>query len=80
MIAEGAPAPDFELRDDQGSTVKLSDLRGKSVVLYFYPKDDTLASFYSIAFVRGPTTNCQPSASLSDWPGLATATAPPSRA
>ena len=41
MIEEGKPAPDFELQSDSGETVKLSDLRGKQVVLYFYPKDDT---------------------------------------
>jgi peroxiredoxin Q/BCP len=41
MIAEGQPAPDFELASDSGGRVKLSDLRGKPVVLYFYPKDDT---------------------------------------
>ena len=41
MVEEGKPAPDFELRSDSGETVKLSDLRGKQVVLYFYPKDDT---------------------------------------
>jgi len=41
MITEGKPAPDFELQTDSGETVKLSDLRGKQVVLYFYPKDDT---------------------------------------
>ena len=41
MIQEGKPAPDFELTSDAGETVKLSDLRGKPVVLYFYPKDDT---------------------------------------
>jgi peroxiredoxin Q/BCP len=41
MVAEGKPAPDFELTSDAGETVKLSDLRGKPVVLYFYPKDDT---------------------------------------
>ena len=39
--AIGEPAPDFELQADDGSTVRLSDLRGKRVVLYFYPKDDT---------------------------------------
>ena len=37
----GSPAPDFELNADDGSTVRLSDLRGQRVVLYFYPKDDT---------------------------------------
>ena len=41
MIEEGQPAPDFELTSDSGETVKLSALRGKPVVLYFYPKDDT---------------------------------------
>ena len=41
MIEEGQAAPDFELESDAGETVKLSDLRGKPVVLYFYPKDDT---------------------------------------
>ena len=41
MVEEGKPAPDFELGSDSGETVKLSDLRGKPVVLYFYPKDDT---------------------------------------
>jgi thioredoxin-dependent peroxiredoxin len=39
--AEGEPAPDFTLTSDSGETVSLSDLRGKPVVLYFYPKDDT---------------------------------------
>ena len=37
----GDPAPTFELPADTGGTVKLEDLRGKRVVLYFYPKDDT---------------------------------------
>ena len=41
MVEEGLPAPDFELEADSGETVKLSELRGKPVVLYFYPKDDT---------------------------------------
>jgi thioredoxin-dependent peroxiredoxin len=41
MIEAGSRAPEFELRADDGSTVRLSDLRGKRVVLYFYPKDDT---------------------------------------
>src|SRR5258707_15108846 len=41
MIEEGKPAPDFELPSDAGETVTLSGLRGKPVVLYFYPKDDT---------------------------------------
>lgn len=37
----GDPAPTFELPADSGGTVKLEDLRGKRVVLYFYPRDDT---------------------------------------
>src|SRR5437879_2409351 len=41
MVEEGKPAPDFELASDSGEHVKLSDFRGKPVVLYFYPKDDT---------------------------------------
>ena len=41
MIEEGKPAPDFELTTDTGETVRLSSLRGRPVVLYFYPKDDT---------------------------------------
>ena len=39
--AVGSPAPDFTLTADDGATVRLSDLRGQRVVLYFYPKDDT---------------------------------------
>jgi thioredoxin-dependent peroxiredoxin len=41
VIEEGKPAPDFELQSDTGDSVKLSDFRGRPVVLYFYPKDDT---------------------------------------
>ena len=41
MLAEGDAAPDFTLTSDAGDQVKLSELRGKPVVLYFYPKDDT---------------------------------------
>ena len=37
----GTLAPDFEAMTDSGEKIKLSDLRGKRVVLYFYPKDDT---------------------------------------
>jgi peroxiredoxin Q/BCP len=40
-IEEGATAPDFTLKSDKGQDVRLSELRGKPVVLYFYPKDDT---------------------------------------
>ena len=38
---EGKAAPDFSLTSDAGETVSLSSLKGKPVVLYFYPKDDT---------------------------------------
>ena len=41
MVEQGKEAPDFELATDAGDKVRLSDLRGKQVVLYFYPKDDT---------------------------------------
>ena len=40
-VEEGETAPDFTLPADDGRQVKLSDLRGKPVVLYFYPQDDT---------------------------------------
>ena len=40
-LTEGKKAPDFTLKDDNGQAVKLSALKGKTVVLYFYPKDDT---------------------------------------
>src|SRR3954453_13327441 len=41
MIEPGDKAPDFELPDQDGNPVKLSDLKGQTVVLYFYPKADT---------------------------------------
>ncbi len=41
MIEPGEEAPDFQLPDQDGETVKLSELRGQPVVLYFYPKADT---------------------------------------
>lgn len=41
MVEEGKPAPAFTLPSDGGNTVSLESLRGKPVVLYFYPKDDT---------------------------------------
>jgi peroxiredoxin Q/BCP len=40
-VTEGDTAPDFELPDQDGKPVRLSSLRGKPVVLYFYPKADT---------------------------------------
>jgi thioredoxin-dependent peroxiredoxin len=41
VVEEGKPAPDFELTSDAGERVRLSSFRGKPVVLYFYPRDDT---------------------------------------
>lgn len=41
MLDDGAAAPDFTLPQDGGDDVTLGDLRGRTVVLYFYPKDDT---------------------------------------
>jgi thioredoxin-dependent peroxiredoxin len=41
MLNIGDPAPDFELVSDQGEPVSLSDLRGRRVILFFYPKADT---------------------------------------
>jgi peroxiredoxin Q/BCP len=41
VVETGKPAPDFALRSDSGETVRLSDLRGHPVVVYFYPRDDT---------------------------------------
>ena len=40
-LPPGTPAPDFSLPDDHGRTVALSSLKGKNVVLVFYPGDDT---------------------------------------
>lgn len=41
MLSKGDTAPDFTLPADGGGTVRLADLRGRRVVLFFYPKDDT---------------------------------------
>lgn len=41
MLAAGDPAPDFTLPDQDGNSVTLSDLRGETVVVYFYPRADT---------------------------------------
>lgn len=41
MLTPGTKAPPFSLPSDSGETIELSDLKGKKVVLYFYPKDDT---------------------------------------
>lgn len=41
MVSEGDTAPDFELEGDSGEIIRLGDLKGKPVVVYFYPRDDT---------------------------------------
>jgi len=41
MLSEGRKAPDFKLPDDSGKTLQLAKLKGRPVVVYFYPKDDT---------------------------------------
>ena len=41
MLKPGDPAPDFMVKDHTGRTVRLSDYRGKEVILWFYPKADT---------------------------------------
>lgn len=53
MIQPGDLAPDFELPDAEGQPVRLSSLRGRSVVLYFYPADHTMGcTLQTRAFVR----------------------------
>jgi peroxiredoxin Q/BCP len=59
VIEEGRPAPDFELESDSGETVRLSDLRGKPVVLYFYPKDDTPGCTRQACGIRDAWTEFQ---------------------
>jgi peroxiredoxin len=49
VVSPGDQAPDFELPDQDGEPVRLSSLRGKPVVLYFYPKADTLEVEFEIA-------------------------------
>ncbi len=41
MLETGQEAPDFDVMDHNGNRVRLSDLRGQKVVLWFYPKADT---------------------------------------
>lgn len=41
MLKEGDKAPDFTAKDDNGNNISLKDFRGKKIVLYFYPKDNT---------------------------------------
>ena len=41
MLDVGTPAPDFEVTDHGGNTVRLADFRGKKLLIWFYPKADT---------------------------------------
>jgi len=41
LLKAGTPAPDFEVKDHHGDTVRLSDFAGRRVLLWFYPKADT---------------------------------------
>ena len=50
LLEAGVPAPDFSLPDKDGSTVTLSSLRGKKVVLYFYPRDNTPGCTFAGAY------------------------------
>jgi thioredoxin-dependent peroxiredoxin len=57
VVEEGKPAPDFELESDSGNRVRLSSLRGRPVVPYFYPESETNRSFRSrctLGHVSGP--------------------------
>jgi peroxiredoxin Q/BCP len=57
MIEPGQQAPDFELPDQDGRAVKLSDFRGTSVVVYFYPKADTSGCTVQACGVRDHRTD-----------------------
>ncbi len=57
MIGPGDPAPDFTLPDQRGNQVKLSDLQGQTVVLYFYPKADTPGCTTQACSVRDHRTD-----------------------
>jgi peroxiredoxin Q/BCP len=57
MIKPGEQAPDFELPDQDGNPVRLSDLRGHRVVLYFYPKADTPGCTQQACGVRDHQTD-----------------------
>jgi thioredoxin-dependent peroxiredoxin len=60
MLSEGDKAPSFTLPDQNGEKVKLSDLKGQTVVLYFYPRADTVSY------------NCSNGSASGNWdhPGL----------
>jgi len=56
MIGPGAPAPDFELPDQDGELVRLSTLRGRTIVLYFYPKANTPGCTTQACSIRDRST------------------------
>jgi thioredoxin-dependent peroxiredoxin len=57
MPAEGDPAPDFTLPDQHGDPVTLSELRGQTVVLYFYPRADTPGCTTQACGIRDRTSD-----------------------
>jgi thioredoxin-dependent peroxiredoxin len=58
-LPAGTPAPEFSLPDDSGHTVSLSTLRGKTVVLVFYPGDDTPGCTKQLCQFRDDWTEAQ---------------------
>ncbi|MST04285.1 MAG: thioredoxin-dependent thiol peroxidase [Candidatus Pacebacteria bacterium] len=52
LLKENTKAPDFELMDQEGKAHKLSDYKGKWVLLYFYPKDDTAGCTKEACMIR----------------------------
>jgi peroxiredoxin Q/BCP len=58
-LAVGTDAPAFTAKDTNGNTVSLSDFAGKTVVLYFYPKDDTPGCTKQACSFRDAQTNYQ---------------------
>jgi peroxiredoxin Q/BCP len=59
VVEEGMPAPDFSLTSDRGEVVSLSDLRGRPIVLYFYPRDDTPGCTAQACGIRDVWTELQ---------------------
>ncbi len=57
MLSAGDKAPDFKLKNDDGEDVRLADFKGKTVVLYFYPKDDTPGCTTEACGFRDQTTD-----------------------
>lgn len=51
-LAIGTPAPDFQLQDERGNTVRLADLRGRFVVLVWYPADETTVCTRQLCEIR----------------------------